>query len=228
MEYSIKLNAVDNPKEKVKAFASVTLGDSFKITNVAVVEGKEKEPFVSMPSFKSKARNDQNQPVYKDMCNPITKEFREELYGAILGLYGQMEKSGKMEIIKEAATSEEPGFEVNVTPLEREGSNILGLARIYFENSFVVGNVSILNGGGKAFVAMPSYKTNQTDEKGKPRYQDVCFPVTKEFREKLYGEILKTYKQEKEREESQSKGQTEISERLEREPEGKGTKQYAR
>ena len=213
MEYSIKLNAVDNPKEKVKAFASVTLGDSFKITNVAVVEGKEKEPFVSMPSFKSKARNGQNQPVYKDMCNPITKEFREELYGAILGLSGQMEKSGKMEIIKEAATSEEPGFKVNVTPLEREGSNILGLA---------------LNGGGKAFVAMPSYKTNQTDEKGKPRYQDVCFPVTKEFREKLYGEILKTYKQEKEREESQSKGQTEISERLEREPEGKGTKQYAR
>ena len=32
MEYSIKLNAVDNPKEKVKAFASVTLGDSFKIS----------------------------------------------------------------------------------------------------------------------------------------------------------------------------------------------------
>ncbi len=228
MEYSIKLNAVNNPEAKVKAFASVTLGDSFKITNVAVVEGKEKNPFVSMPSFKSKERDEQNQPVYKEVCNPITREFREELYGEILGLYGQMEKNGKAEIIKEAAATEEPRFKVNVTPLEREGSSIAGLARIYFEDSFVVGNVSILKGEGKEFVTMPSYKTKQTDGKGKPRYQDVCFPVTKEFREKLYGEILKTFKQEKERKENQHKGQPAISEQPERARGGKNEKQYAR
>lgn len=121
MEYSIKLNAVNNPEAKVKAFASVTLGDSFKITNVAIVEGKEKNPFVSMPS----------------------------------------------------------------------------------------------------------YKTKQTDGKGKSRYQDVCFSVTKEFREKLYGEILKTFKQEKERKENQHKGQSAISEQPERERGGKNEKQYA-
>lgn len=42
----------------------------------------------------------------------------------------------------------------------------------------------------KVFVAMPSYKTKQTDEQGKAVYQDVCYPVTKQFREKLYAEIV--------------------------------------
>lgn len=48
MNYSIKLNAVNNPEKNVKAFATVTFGDAFKITNIAVVEGKENQPFVSM------------------------------------------------------------------------------------------------------------------------------------------------------------------------------------
>lgn len=37
---------------------------------------------------------------------------------------------------------------------------------------------------------MPSYKTKQLDEKGKNVYQDICFPITKDFREKLNNVIL--------------------------------------
>lgn len=75
----------------------------------------------------------------------------------------------------------------------------MGLARIYFEDSFVVGNISILKGKGNEFVAMPSHKTGKTDKNGKPVYQDVCYPITKEFREKLYNAILDSYLQEKEK-----------------------------
>lgn len=60
-----------------------------------------------------------------------------------------------------------PEFSVTVTPYEREGSNIRGLARIYFEDSFIVNNVNILQDKEKVFVAMPSYKTKQKDENGK-------------------------------------------------------------
>lgn len=81
----------------------------------------------------------------------------------------------------------------------REGSNIRGLARSYFDDCFVVNNVSIIQGREKEFVAMPSYKVKQNGKDGKPQYQDVCFPVTKEFREKLYEAILECYKQEKEK-----------------------------
>ena len=44
------------------------------------------------------------------------------------------------------------------------------------------------------FVSMPSYKTKEVDENNKPVYRDVCYPVTKEFREQLYGSILETYR----------------------------------
>ena len=40
------------------------------------------------------------------------------------------------------------------------------------------------------FVAMPSYKTKKMDENNKPIYADVCYPITKEFREKLYTELI--------------------------------------
>ena len=72
-----------------------------------------------------------------------------------------------------------------------------GLAKIYLDDCFVINNVSLLQGKENVFVAMTSYKTKQTDKDGKVVYQDICFPVTKEFREKLYGEIIETYKEEK-------------------------------
>jgi len=46
---------------------------------------------------------------------------------------------------------------------------------------------------------MPSYKTKEVDENNKPVYRDICYPVTKEFREKLYGTILEMHQQEKEK-----------------------------
>ena len=92
-----------------------------------------------------------------------------------------------------------PEFSVTVTPYEREGSNIKGLARIYFENSFIVNNINIVQGKEKIFVSMPSYKTKQVDENGKPIYQDVCYPVTKDFREKLYNEIIAEYEKAKDK-----------------------------
>ena len=217
MEFSIRLNAVSDPKASVRAFATIAFGESFKITNVAVVEGKDRQPFVSMPSFKSKERDEHNRAVYKDVCNPITKTFREELYGEILDLYAEMEYSGRAEIVKEVEETLGPEFTVKVTPFEREGSNVLGLARIYFEGCFVVGNVSILKGEENAFVAMPSYRTGQIGKDGKPRYQDVCFPITKQFRKNLYDTILAVYQQEKElaAEKSRKKAETQVQERAE-------------
>ena len=46
---------------------------------------------------------------------------------------------------------------------------------------------------------MPSYKTKQVDENGKPIYQDVCYLVTKDFKEKLYNEIIAEYEKAKDK-----------------------------
>ncbi len=203
MKYSIKVNEVKGNDSNVRGFATVVFGDSFKITNIAILENTEKQQlFVSMPRYKSNERDENNNPVYKDICNPITKEFREELYGQILDAYENIKNQEKM--IGTEEPMEEPAFSVNVTPFERENGNVKGLARIYFDDCFIVNNVTLLQGKDRVFVAMPSYKTKQVDDNNKPVYQDVCYPVTKEFREKLYDEIINTYEREVEKQKEQS------------------------
>lgn len=208
MKYAISANQVKNSEGSVRGFASIVFGDSFKITNIAILENAEKGSlFVSMPRYKSNERDEDNSVVYKDVCNPITKEFREELYGQILEAYDRAKEHVKG--TKSDEVAEMPEFSVSVTPFEREGSNIRGLARIFFEDSFIVNNVTILQGKDNLFVAMPSYKTKQVDEQGKPIYNDICYPVTKEFREKLYAEILAAYEREKEKQKEQSQSKAE-------------------
>ena len=103
---------------------------------------------------------------------------------------------------------------MKAVPFERDGSNLKGLARIYLEHCFVINNVSLLQGKNGLFVAMPSYKTKQTDEQGKSIYQDICFPVTKEFREKLYGAVRKSFEESREKQKNGvSKEQTKPSAR---------------
>lgn len=213
MKYSIRVNEVKSKEgSNIKGFATVVFGDSFKITNIAILENKEKgQLFVSMPRYRSNERDENNASVYKDVCNPITAEFREELYTNILNAY-EKTVSHEAEAVQKFESGNEskgadsmPEFSVTVTPFERDGSNIRGLARIYFEDSFIVNNVNVVQGREKLFVSMPSYKTKQTDEQGKAVYQDVCYPVTKEFREKLYAELIGQYEQEKEKTKEQAK-----------------------
>lgn len=165
MKYSINVTEAKNQEGNVKGFATLVFGDSFKITNIAILENKEKDSlFVSMPRYKSNERDENGGIVYKDVCNPITAEFRKELYDNILEAFEQVKAADGQDFKTERGEVEMPEFSVTVTPYEREGSNIRGLARVYFDDSFIVNNVSILQGKDKLFVAMPSYKTKQTDE----------------------------------------------------------------
>ena len=89
MKYSIKVNEV-RAKEgsNIKGFATVVFGDSFKITNIAILENKDKgELFVSMPRYRSNERDESNGVIYKDVCYPVTKDFREKLYNEIISEY---------------------------------------------------------------------------------------------------------------------------------------------
>ena len=211
MKYSIKVNEVKQKEGKesnIRGFATVVFGDSFKITNIAILENKNKEQlFVSMPRYRSNERDENGGTIYKDVCNPVTAEFREELYGNILEAYNQEITKGKGQDAPGKAEVEIPEFSVSVTTYEKEGSSIRGLARIYFDDSFIVNNVSILQGKDNLFVAMPAYKTKQVDEQGKTIYQDVAYPVTKEFREKLYGNIIEEYNKAKMQTQNQNQTQ---------------------
>lgn len=81
MKYSIKVSEVRNGSENLKGLATLVLGDSFKVGNIAIMNDPNKNQlFVSMPSYKTNQMDDQGKAVYKDFFNPTTAEFRKELY----------------------------------------------------------------------------------------------------------------------------------------------------
>lgn len=194
MKYTIKVSEV-NKESNIRAMATVVFDDSFKVGSIAVVERKDGELFVAMPQFRSSGKDKHGNDVYKSVCNPITKEFRQELFDNILATYASEQKERTIDT-KDGRNLQ---FKVSVNPFERQGSNIRGIGRIYLNDNFVVNNVSVLQGKENLFVTMPSYKTKQKDEQGKAIYQDVCYPVTKEFREVLYGEVINSYNAAKDR-----------------------------
>lgn len=80
---------------------------------------------------------------------------------------------------------------------KRDGSNLRGFASIYLEDSFVIGSVSIVNGRNGEFVSMPAYKSSTKARGGESSFREIAYPITKEFREQLFGEILNVYHEKK-------------------------------
>ena len=67
-------------EERLKAFASVTLDDSFVVRNMKIIEGT-KGVFLGMPTRKM------SDGSYKDMVHPINQEFRKYLEDNIIKAY---------------------------------------------------------------------------------------------------------------------------------------------
>ena len=208
MRYEIKINEVRNPESKIKAYAAVTFEDSFKVTDVALVENREGRLFVSMPSYKSNERTEQNEPVYKDYCNPITKDFYEELTEAIIDAYENFVDTGERSYLIGEEVGELP-FTVSVSPCRTDRGNTKGYGRVYLDDCFVIQNVSILDGKNGIFATMPSAKKG-TLANGKGKYKDVCYPVTAEFKKELNEALVGAYHEAlaKQREEVKEQSQT--------------------
>lgn len=77
MKYSIKVNEVKakgDQDSSLKGFATVVFGDSFKITNIAILENREKgELFVSMPRYKSNEKMP-TEVVFIRMCVILSQQ----------------------------------------------------------------------------------------------------------------------------------------------------------
>lgn len=65
-----------------RAYASVTIDGCFAVRGIKLVEGGKDGLFVSMPSRKT-------QDGYKEICFPVTAEFRNQLHGAVMDAYRQ-------------------------------------------------------------------------------------------------------------------------------------------
>ncbi len=194
MEVRVRTSRLQNTEDSpVKGLATISFGDLLKVRSISVRENQEGALYVHMPNFKTNRLDDHAKPVYKDICHPITKEFREQLNEAVLRSYMIGE-----EIVFDNAV-EKGGVDVRVVALTDTEKSTKGLARISIDKSFVVDNIAIREGKeGQLFVAMPSYKTNSVDEKGKSIYNEICYVPSKDARDNLNKEILQKYESAKE------------------------------
>jgi stage V sporulation protein G len=81
MKVDVKISSI-RPEGNIRAYASINLNDCFAIRNVKVVDSS-KGLFIAMPSYKA------GNGEYKDICFPVTKEFREQLNSAVIDAYHQ-------------------------------------------------------------------------------------------------------------------------------------------
>lgn len=80
----IKISSMYPPGQQggTRAYASATIDGCFAVRGIKVVEGGRDGLFVSMPSRKTV-------DGYKEVCFPVTAEFREQLHNAVMDAYKQ-------------------------------------------------------------------------------------------------------------------------------------------
>lgn len=79
MKYSIRVNEVRGKEgSNVKGFATVVFGDSFKITNIAILENKDKEDIEKIETIENKPERVEAEIVYA----PMVAETHEYQYNA--------------------------------------------------------------------------------------------------------------------------------------------------
>jgi len=122
MKYSVKVTPFE--KDKLKGLASVKFEDKFVVNNIKIYEHQEKGLWVYMPNYKTNEKDENGKEVYKDIANPTTKEFREELYKNIIAEYKvavkakQQEKEQNTEKNKEMF--ERKSFKQGFVPLRQK------------------------------------------------------------------------------------------------------------
>ena len=195
MKYTVNIYEVSTEKDKkLRAFAAVTFGDRFKVTGITIREGRSGNLYVSMPQYPTGEKDEQNKPIYSDVFFPKTTDFSTALRGEILEAY-QERMGGKNEV---DLTYGEEDFDYYVQVVNnRDLSNTTkAYARLVIGDVFVVNQISVKRSfAGNNFVAMPSQRRMV---EGKAEYQDICYPVTKDFHDRLQGDIMSQFEQNRE------------------------------
>lgn len=79
---------------------------------------------------------------------------------------------------------------VTVTSMREQEGCLKANASIILNDVFKVTGISQK---GNVFVSMPDYKTGRLDDNGQDVYQDIAYPVTRQFWQELYDEIVKEF-----------------------------------
>jgi stage V sporulation protein G len=128
-----------------------------------------------MPSFKKK------DGTYQEYFHPVSRDMVNEMREAVAKSLKTGEKVQFFELFN-------PVFKTNVEP--HNYGNDKAKVTVKISEDFVCDSIRVISGkNGKAFVGMPSVK-DKNDE-----YRQLCNPISADFRNELYGDILNKYEE---------------------------------
>ena len=91
-------------------------------------------------------------------------------------------------------STESIDIKVTVTPMQNQEGCLKANASFILNGAFKVTGIRIgISQKGNVFVSMPDYKTGRLDDAGKDIYQDIAYPVTRQFRQELYDAVVKEF-----------------------------------
>lgn len=95
LNITAKVFPVREPRENLLAFASLSLGNSFAVQGVKVLQGKN-GPFVAMPQMKN------SKGEWHDIAFPTTKEGREAVNKVVLEEYQKVKDAPAKEPVQQS------------------------------------------------------------------------------------------------------------------------------
>ena len=182
MDFSVRTNEVNDERGRLKAFATLTIGNNFKISGIAVLHKRDSdEYYIRMPVYKTNKIDENGKSIYKPICQPLTGEFYKELHDAVIQA---MNSPNHQVTISQGSQVADPEYSIGVG-LFNDGKGLVGLGSISFDKQFIVNTIRLYDKNNRFRLNMPCKKAAATDESGKDVFYDICHPVTKEFRQEL-------------------------------------------
>ncbi len=85
---TVAVTPFEKENSSIKGLARIYLNDCFSVSNISLINGKN-GMFVSMPSHKTNRIDENNREVYRDICYPVTGEFREKVNNLLTDAYNK-------------------------------------------------------------------------------------------------------------------------------------------
>ena len=86
LPFTVAVTPFEKENSSIRGLARIYLDGCFAISNISLIMGKN-GLFVSMPSYKTNQIGEHNQSVYRDVCYPVTGEFREKVNNLLVDAY---------------------------------------------------------------------------------------------------------------------------------------------
>lgn len=211
--YTIEIQKVANPKVNnngysTVGYANVDYNGIFTLRYMAIVQKPDGSLFVACPNYLTSKKDKDGKAISNSIYNPITAEFREELFSNVLAAFD----SNVREFVCEENIDVPTEYGVRVTPYTQENSKLSGFASVYLDDRIVVSGIRLYDGQNGLMVQMPCFKTSKYDKDGNPKYKPYCFSQSADFREEL-NNTIKQEMEEQIKEQQKDQQQTQQQEK---------------